>query len=71
MIDPPRDRPPADSHRRVVIEAIRPRSVVRCVTSPLNEGSIAFHTSIGFEVERIAPNYDGRGGDRVLFLRRL
>src|SRR4051812_24941229 len=24
MIDPPRDRPPASSHRRVVIDAIRP-----------------------------------------------
>jgi ribosomal protein S18 acetylase RimI-like enzyme len=52
-------------------EAIRPRSVVRCVTSPANEASIAFHTSIGFEVERIAPDYDGRGGDRALLVRRL
>jgi ribosomal protein S18 acetylase RimI-like enzyme len=51
-------------------EAIRPRAVVRAVTSPANERSIAFHTSIGFEVERIAPDYDGRGNDRVLFLRR-
>ncbi len=30
------------------------RSVVRCVTSPLNQGSLAFHQALGFEVERIA-----------------
>jgi ribosomal protein S18 acetylase RimI-like enzyme len=41
------------------------------VTSPANEASVAFHTSIGFEVERVAANYDGRGGDRVLLVRRL
>ena len=52
-------------------EAVRPRSVVRCLTSPANEASIAFHTSIGFEVERIARDHDGPGRDRALFLRRL
>ncbi len=52
-------------------EAIAPRTVVRCVTSPVNEASVAFHTSIGFEVEEVAPDYDGRGGDRVLLVRRL
>ena len=54
-----------------LFEAIRPRSVVHCVTSPINEASIAFHTSIGFEVERVAANHDGHGGDRVVFVRRL
>ena len=29
------------------------RSVVRCVTSPANQGSLAFHQALGFEVERI------------------
>ncbi|MGZ4352654.1 MAG: N-acetyltransferase family protein [Gaiellaceae bacterium] len=52
-------------------EAIAPRTVVRCVTSPVNEASVAFHSSIGFEVERVAPDYDGRGGDRVLLVKRL
>jgi ribosomal protein S18 acetylase RimI-like enzyme len=52
-------------------EAVRPRTTVRCVTSPANEDSVAFHTSLGFEVERVAGNYDGRGGDRVLLSKRL
>lgn len=52
-------------------EAIRPRSVVRCVTSPANEASVAFHRSLGFEVERIAEGWDGRDGDRVLLVWRL
>jgi len=44
---------------------------VRCVTSPVNEGSVAFHTSLGFTVERIAEDYDGPGEDRVLFVKQL
>jgi ribosomal protein S18 acetylase RimI-like enzyme len=52
-------------------EAIAPRRVVRCVTSPVNEASVAFHMSIGFRVERVATDYDGRGGDRVLLVKRL
>jgi ribosomal protein S18 acetylase RimI-like enzyme len=51
--------------------AVRPRTVVRCITSTGNTASVAFHASIGFEVERIAENHDGRGGDRVLMVRRL
>jgi ribosomal protein S18 acetylase RimI-like enzyme len=47
------------------------RSVVRCVTSPVNEGSVAFHESLGFEVDRVAENYDGPGEDRVLLLKQL
>ena len=42
------------------------RSVVRCVTSPVNEDSLAFHRRLGFEVERIEENYDGSGESRVL-----
>jgi ribosomal protein S18 acetylase RimI-like enzyme len=52
-------------------DAIAPRSIVRCVTSPVNQASLAFHTSIGFEVEKTAASYDGRGGDRVLLVSRL
>ncbi len=47
------------------------RSVVRAVTSPVNELSVAFHHRLGFEVERVAEDYDGRGGDRVLLVKHL
>jgi ribosomal protein S18 acetylase RimI-like enzyme len=47
------------------------RSVVRCVTSPVNEASVAFHRALGFEVERVAADYDGPGEDRVLLVREL
>ena len=47
------------------------RSVVRCVTSPANEGSVAFHEALGFEVDRVVPDYDGPGEDRVLLVRAL
>ncbi len=46
-------------------------SVVRCVTSPANEDSVAFHKALGFEVDRVAEDYDGPGEDRVLFVKRL
>ena len=51
--------------------AVAPRSIVRAVTSPLNEPSVAFHRAIGFDLERVDENYDGRGGDRVLMSKRL
>ena len=47
------------------------RSSVRCVTSPVNEGSIAFHESLGFAAESLAKDYDGPGEDRVLLVKRL
>ena len=47
------------------------RSVVRCVTSPANEGSVAFHEALGFEVDRVVPDYDGPGEDRMLLVRAL
>ena len=49
----------------------RSRTLVRCVTAPVNERSMAFHRAMGFEVERVAPSYDGRGGDRVPMVKRL
>ncbi len=52
-------------------EAVRPRTLVRCVTGTVNEASVAFHKSLGFEVERVAEDYDGLGGARVLMLKRL
>ena len=47
-------------------------TVVRAVTSPVNTGSIAFHTAVGFEVEDAGgADYDGPGEDRVRFVLRL
>jgi ribosomal protein S18 acetylase RimI-like enzyme len=51
--------------------AIAPRTIIRAVTSPVNERSVAFHRALGFEVERVEKNYDGRGEDRVQLLKRL
>jgi ribosomal protein S18 acetylase RimI-like enzyme len=50
------------------------RQRVRCVTSPTNTLSIAFHAAMGFEIERIGaeiakPDYDGPGVPRVAFVR--
>jgi ribosomal protein S18 acetylase RimI-like enzyme len=56
------------------------RNVVRCVTSPVNRDSIAFHRRAGFTAEPgdteedgipIRKNYDGPGQDRVLFVKHL
>ena len=47
------------------------RTSVRCVTSPVNQGSIAFHEAMGFQVERVVEDYDGPGEDRVLLVKQL
>jgi len=47
------------------------RTVVRCVTSPVNEDSVGFHEALGFEVDRVVEDYDGPGEDRVLLVKRL
>jgi ribosomal protein S18 acetylase RimI-like enzyme len=47
------------------------RSLIRCVTSPANRSSVAFHGALGFEIERVAEDYDGPGEDRVVLLKRL
>jgi ribosomal protein S18 acetylase RimI-like enzyme len=47
------------------------RSTVRCVTSPSNESSVSFHRALGFDVDRVAADYDGPGEDRVLLVKRL
>jgi L-amino acid N-acyltransferase YncA len=53
---------------------------VKCVTSPFNKSSIAYHLSMGFEAEpsEIQKDgipyhleYDGIGEDRVLFVKHL
>ncbi|MFJ5624611.1 GNAT family N-acetyltransferase [Peribacillus loiseleuriae] len=56
------------------------RNIVRCVTSPVNKASIAYHTKMGFEIEEgdkkidgisINTDYDGPNQDRVLFVKHL
>jgi ribosomal protein S18 acetylase RimI-like enzyme len=51
--------------------AVAPRTIVRAVTSPVNERSVAFHRALGFEVEGVQENYDGRGEARVQLVKRL
>ncbi|WP_276917854.1 GNAT family N-acetyltransferase [Aneurinibacillus aneurinilyticus] len=56
------------------------RKIVRCVTSPVNKISIAYHTKMGFEIKKgdkkvdgidVHSNYDGVEQDRVLFVKTL
>ncbi|MBW7457324.1 GNAT family N-acetyltransferase [Paenibacillus sepulcri] len=56
------------------------RSIVRCITSPVNKGSIAFHTRMGFEIEAgnkeeagvsVHADYDGANQDRVLLVKTI
>lgn len=56
------------------------RDTVRCITSPVNAASIRFHSSMGFVMESgddardeipIHASYDGKGQDRVLFVKKL
>jgi ribosomal protein S18 acetylase RimI-like enzyme len=51
--------------------AIAPRTIVRAVTSPVNERSVAFHRALGFTVERVDEDYDGPGEGRVLLVKNL
>ena len=41
------------------------------MTSPANEGSLAFHRALGFEPSEPKAGYDGPGEDRVVLTRRL
>jgi ribosomal protein S18 acetylase RimI-like enzyme len=56
------------------------RTIVRCITSPVNTGSIAYHTRLGFEIEpqdtqkdgiSYNPDHDGLGEPRVHFIKHL
>jgi ribosomal protein S18 acetylase RimI-like enzyme len=51
--------------------AVAPRTVIRAVTSPVNDGSVRFHRALGFEVERVDEDYDGQGQARVLLVKHL
>lgn len=56
------------------------RSIVKCVTSPVNKASISFHKKMGFNIVEgdkmidhvsIFTNYDGPKQDRVLFIKNV
>lgn len=44
---------------------------VKCVTSPGNSTSRAFHARLGFTASPVLPDYDGPGLDRVAFTLSL
>ncbi|MCH5584169.1 GNAT family N-acetyltransferase [Shimazuella sp. AN120528] len=53
---------------------------VRCVTSPVNQNSIAYHTKLGFTMEKgsividnmeVHKDYDGEGQDRILLVKNI
>lgn len=43
---------------------------VKCITSPVNEKSIAYHKSMGFAVN-LGTDYAGKGQDRILFSKHI
>jgi ribosomal protein S18 acetylase RimI-like enzyme len=58
----------------------RGASLVRAVTSPVNQGSVRFHRQMGFSIEPgdkevdgvpVATGYDGDNQDRVRFTKHL
>jgi GNAT superfamily N-acetyltransferase len=71
----------AGLYERFFQQAIeRGARTVRCVTSPGNATSLAFHTGLGFQVDPsgtrvngvpVQLDYDGPGHHRVTFTRRL
>ncbi|KHF39957.1 GNAT family N-acetyltransferase [Halalkalibacter okhensis] len=56
------------------------RDTIRCITSPVNKGSIEYHTKMGFDIEEsnfvvdgvsVFLEYDGPEQPRVLFVKKL
>lgn len=43
---------------------------VQCITSPVNEGSVAFHSQMGFSVS-LGVDHAGPGHDRILFSKNI
>ncbi len=54
-------------------EAARARGAheIHCITAPVNTGSIAFHTRLGFVASAPLPDYDGPEDDRVAFTKNI
>jgi pimeloyl-ACP methyl ester carboxylesterase/predicted GNAT superfamily acetyltransferase len=44
---------------------------VHCITAPVNTGSVAFHTRLGFTPSQPIADYEGPGNDRVTFKKML
>jgi len=44
---------------------------VKAITSPVNQGSVAFHRRMGFSVRGPVPDYDGPGRDMMVFERAV
>jgi len=44
---------------------------VQCITSPVNTGSIAYHTRMGFKMSAPVENYDAAGEARVKFKKMV
>ncbi len=47
------------------------RRLVRAVLPMEAQDALAFHRALGFEVERVARDYDGPGEDRLVLVKRL
>ena len=47
------------------------RHLVKAITSPVNEASIAFHRRLGFAVQGPVADYNGPGRDFVTFQRAI
>lgn len=67
-------------HRFFDLARSQGRARVRCITSPTNHSSVAYHTCMGFRMEPgdrmqdgvpVHVDYDGPGLDRVSFVRDL
>jgi ribosomal protein S18 acetylase RimI-like enzyme len=43
---------------------------VRCITTPVNTGSMAFHEAMGFDVQ-LVKDYAGDGQNRILFTKKI
>jgi ribosomal protein S18 acetylase RimI-like enzyme len=55
------------------IARVKPRGcrLLHAITSPVNQTSIAFHRSMGFDVRGPVPDYNGPGRDMIVFTRSL
>lgn len=47
------------------------RRIVKAITSPVNQASIAFHRRLGFTVTGPVSNYHGPGRDLIVFERSI
>ncbi len=70
----------ASAANRALSFQVKKGGTVRCITFPVNKGSIAFHTHMGFEIEGVTGECQGvpcaidhelNGEHRVLFVRSL